>query len=41
MHDTADVSRSYLALEDSIKFLKSEGYTFKTFEDFVTIRDSP
>lgn len=35
MHDTADVSRSYLALQDSIKFLKNEGYTFKTFEEFV------
>lgn len=35
MHDTADVSSSYLALQDSIKFLKDEGYTFKTFEEFV------
>ena len=35
MHDTADVSRSYLALQDSIKFLKSEGYSFKTFEEFT------
>ncbi len=34
MHDTADVSRSYLALQASINFLKSEGYTFKTFKDF-------
>lgn len=35
MHDTADVSRSYLALRDSIRFLKDEGYTFKTFEEFI------
>ena len=33
MHDTADVSRSYLALQASISFLKNEGYTFKTFKD--------
>lgn len=35
MHDTADVSRSYLALQDSIKYLKEQGYTFKTFEDLL------
>ena len=32
MHDTSDVSRSYLALKDSICFLKEQGYSFKTFE---------
>lgn len=36
MHDTADVSRSYLALQDSIKYLKEQGYTFKTFEDLLS-----
>jgi len=33
MHDTNDVSKSYLALDDSIKYLKEQGYTFKTFSD--------
>lgn len=37
MHDTADVSRSYLALQDSIKYLKEQGYTFKTFEDLLSL----
>lgn len=36
MHDTADVSRSYLALKDSIKYLKEQGYTFKTFADLLS-----
>ena len=36
MHDTADVSRSYLALQDSIKYLKEQGYIFKTFEDLLS-----
>lgn len=36
MHDTADVSRSYLALKDSIEYLKEQGYTFKTFENLLS-----
>lgn len=35
MHDTVDVSRSYLALQDSIHYLKEQCYTFKTFEDLL------
>lgn len=35
MHDTKDVSNSSLVLEDSIKYLKSEGYTFKNFYDLI------
>ncbi len=35
MHDTTDVSKSYEALEDSIIFLKEQGYTFKTFFDII------
>lgn len=35
MHDTCDVSKSYTSLDASIKFLKEEGYTFRTFKDFV------
>lgn len=31
MHDTKDVSDSSLALEDSIAYLKAEGYQFKNF----------
>ena len=31
MHDTKDVSNSSLVLEDSIKYLKSQGYVFKNF----------
>lgn len=34
MHDTSDVSKSYESLDDSIKYLKEQGYTFKTFYDF-------
>lgn len=33
MHDTKDVSDSSEALEDSIEYLKSEGYIFKNFYD--------
>lgn len=33
MHDTTDVSNSSLALESSIKYLKSQGYQFKNFYD--------
>ena len=34
MHDTGDVNKTYDILEDSINYLKSQGYTFKTFHDF-------
>ena len=33
MHDTTDVSDSASALKDSIYFIKSEGYQFKTFNE--------
>lgn len=39
MHDTTDVSRSYLALQDSIKYLKEQGYTFKTFNDLLPLKE--
>ena len=35
MHDTKDVSNSSLALKDSILYLKSEGYEFKNFYEFI------
>ncbi len=35
MHDTIDVSKSYESLDSSIKFLKEQGYSFKTFYDLV------
>lgn len=35
MHDTKDVSNSSLALEDSISYLKSQGYTFRNFYSFL------
>ena len=35
MHDTKDVSNSSLVLEDSIKYLKSQGYTFQNFYDLI------
>lgn len=35
MHDTSDVSRSYLALKDSIQYLKEQCYCFKTFEELL------
>ncbi|MCI8273012.1 MAG: polysaccharide deacetylase [Clostridia bacterium] len=35
MHDTKDVSNSSLVLEDSIKYLKSQGYTFHNFYDLI------
>lgn len=35
MHDTKDVSNSSLALEDSIEYLKSEGYSFRNFYSIV------
>ncbi len=31
MHDTVDVSKSHESLDASIKYLKEQGYTFKTF----------
>ena len=31
MHDTKDVNDSSLVLEDSILYLKSQGYIFKNF----------
>ena len=37
MHDTTDVSKSYIALNDSIIYLKEQGYTFKTFYDLLSI----
>lgn len=35
MHDTKDVSNSSLALEDSIEYLKGEGYSFRNFYSFI------
>ncbi|MGN1327617.1 MAG: polysaccharide deacetylase family protein [Clostridia bacterium] len=35
MHDTKDVSNSSLALKDSISYLKSQGYEFRNFYEFV------
>lgn len=35
MHDTGDVNKTYDVLEDSINFLKSEGYEFRTFYDLL------
>lgn len=35
MHDTKDVSNSSLALEASIEYLKSEGYSFRNFYSIV------
>lgn len=35
MHDTTDVNNSYSVLKDSISYLKSEGYEFRNFYDFV------
>lgn len=35
MHDTTDVNKTYEVLKDSIKYLKSEGYDFRNFYDFV------
>lgn len=37
MHDTADVNKTYDVLKDSINYLKSQGYTFSTFYDFIKI----
>ena len=35
MHDTCDVSKSYTALDASIKYLKEEGYSFKNFDSIL------
>lgn len=35
MHDTTDVNDSSSILKDSINYLKSEGYEFRNFYDFV------
>ena len=37
MHDTADVNKTYDVLKDSINYLKSEGYIFCTFYDFINV----
>lgn len=37
MHDTADVNKTYDVLKDSIDYLKSQGYDFKNFYDFVNL----
>ena len=35
MHDTNDVSKSYSSLDESIKYLKNQGYEFRTFYDLI------
>lgn len=35
MHDTKDVSNSSLVLEDSIRYLKEQGYSFQNFYDLM------
>lgn len=35
MHDTADVNKTYNVLKDSISYLKTQGYEFRNFYDFV------
>ena len=40
MHDTIDVSKSYTALQESIQFLKQEGYSFATFSSFFSDNSS-
>lgn len=35
MHDTADVNKTYDILKDSISYLKSNGYEFRNFYDFI------
>ena len=35
MHDTADVNKTYNVLKDSISYLKSQGYEFRNFYNFV------
>lgn len=36
MHDSGDVNKTYDVLEDSINYLKEQGYEFRTFYDFIT-----
>lgn len=35
MHDTKDVSNSSAVLEESIEYLKAEGYKFENFYDLL------
>ena len=35
MHDTADVNKTYNVLKDSISYLRTQGYEFGSFYDFV------
>ncbi len=35
MHDTADVNKTYNILSESISYLRSQGYEFRNFYDFV------
>lgn len=35
MHDTADVNKTYNVLKDSISYLRTQGYEFGNFYDFV------
>lgn len=35
MHDTADVNKTYDVMKDSISYLKSQGYEFRNFYDFI------
>ena len=36
MHDTKDVSDSSMVLKDSIDYIKSQGYEFKNFYEFIS-----
>ena len=36
MHDTGDVNNTYDVLKESINYLKSQGYEFRNFYDFVS-----
>ena len=38
MHDSGDVNKTYTVLQDSIRYLKQEGYTFKTLYDLLEIK---
>lgn len=35
MHDTGDLNKTYDVLEDSISYLKSQGYEFQTFDHLI------
>ena len=35
MHDSGDVNKTYTVLQDSIRYLKQEGYEFKTWYDLL------